>query len=356
LDDKRDEKRADLRTALRELAAAGPGDAGPHTGPKRLIAYRQGTLPAAEREAVQEHLSLCARCTGLLRELRDFEAASAGRAGSAGSAAAGPESLREEAWASLLRRLPGRAPGLRPVTPLPRSRAPYFVYAAAAALLLAVAGLSLWAAVGVRQERQRIARLERRLEERDSALATVQRSLAETGRRLDAARGRIQSLETEDNSRPARGENELAARVAGLTAELETLRRQQRSPDRLASVDVSVAPRFVLRGEEPAGGDFLLSGGAVNPVRTPPGADRLTVALDLADAANAVDAPEVRLELTDRSGEVLWSGRLPGSAFVGDDGTSVTFRGLGPGRYRLRIEGLQPDRTRLLAEYLLDVQ
>ena len=28
----------------------------PHVGTKRLIAYREGTLPGAEREKVQEHL------------------------------------------------------------------------------------------------------------------------------------------------------------------------------------------------------------------------------------------------------------------------------------------------------------
>jgi len=34
------------------------------------------------------------------------------------------------------------------------------------------------------------------------------------------------------------------------------------------------------------------------------------------------------------------------------DGSS----GLGPGSYRLRIEGLGPDRTELHGEYLLDVK
>jgi anti-sigma factor RsiW len=67
------EKRIDLKAALREIAGEESGGAGPHVGSKRLIAYREGTLPPAEREAVQEHLSLCKRCTGLLLELRDFE-------------------------------------------------------------------------------------------------------------------------------------------------------------------------------------------------------------------------------------------------------------------------------------------
>jgi len=92
-----DENRIDLKTALRELAAEESEDMGPHAGLERLIAYRRGTLPAAEHEALQEHLSLCKRCAGLLLELRGFEAASAG------GVAAGPESLRQDAWESLAR-------------------------------------------------------------------------------------------------------------------------------------------------------------------------------------------------------------------------------------------------------------
>jgi anti-sigma factor RsiW len=93
-----DEKRPDLKAVLRELAAEESGDAGPHVGSKRLIAYRQGTLPAAERETVQEHLSRCPRCTGLWRELKEFETAAA-------RGDAGPEPQRREAWESLAGRL-----------------------------------------------------------------------------------------------------------------------------------------------------------------------------------------------------------------------------------------------------------
>jgi hypothetical protein len=65
---------------------------------------------------------------------------------------------------------------------------------------------------------------------------------------------------------------------------------------------------------------------------------------------------EYRLELMDRDGELLWAGRRPGKALLGDAGTSVSVGGLGPGRYRLRIEGLHPDRGELLAEYILEVE
>jgi hypothetical protein len=320
-------------------AAEGPGEAGPHVGSKRLIAYRQGRLPAAEREAVQEHLSLCARCTGLLRELREFEAASAA---STDTAAEGPDALREAVWDSLVQRLRGKTPGIRPVTAFPRPRrGRYFVpiaaiaaiaATAAAALLLAVVGLSV------------LARSEhRRLEEREAALAGAQRALAETGHQLDAARGRLRDLEKSPPQ--TEREKELAARVAELTAKLEALLRQP-APDRLAAagteVGISLAPRFVLRGQE-APEAFLSAGGEENPVPIHDG--RVTVALDLSDSSTY---PEIRLELVDGTGKVLWSGRRPTGALLGDDGTSVSIDGLGPGRYRLRIEGL--------TEYRLDVE
>jgi hypothetical protein len=374
------EKRADPKAVLRDLAvgAAGaaqaPGD-GPHIGSKRLIAYRLGTLPAAEREAVQEHLSLCARCTGLLRELREFEA-------DAAEGATGPEPLREEAWAALVRRLPPKAPAIRPVAGagrpdrqarqtrqarqarqvIPGALRTRSLYAAAAALLLAIGGLATWESVSVRQERQRLAHLEQRLEQREEALATVQSSQEETRRQLDAARARIHDLETDLETKPApdpgraKREAELAGRVAELTSEVEGLRRAARAPqDRIASVssgvEVSLSPRFVLRGAESPGGEILRGGGAANRVK--PQADRVSVALDLADFSTS---PEVRFELADRSGKVLWSGSRPGDTLVGDDGTLAVIQGLAPGRYRLRIEGLPPDSAALRAEYLLDVE
>lgn len=321
--------------------------AGPHVGTRRLIAYREGTLPEAEREKVQEHLSLCPRCTGLLRELRDFEAAAAG------AVAPGPDALREEAWDSLVRRLPRRpqtSAAVRPVAALPARRrpVPVLIYAAAAALLLAAIGLSIWSAVAVRQERRRVAGLERRLEERETALAEAQRSLAETRRRLRE--------EEKPESRPTAREAELESRIAELTADLEKLRRTPRvpgGPDRITAgprqIDLSAAPRFALRGQEPGDG-FLRGGGAVNPVRQ---ADRVALLVDLSDHSAYA---EYRFELIDADGNVLWVGRRPGRALLGDAGTTLSVTGLGPGRLRLRIEGLNPDSTELLGEYLLEVQ
>lgn len=355
-----EEKKIDLKAALRELAAEEPGEAGPHIGMKRLIAYRQGALPAAEREAVQEHLSLCPRCIGLLRELRDFEAASA-------RGEAGPERLRQEAWDSLVRRLPAKTAGVRPLATVTRGETPRprrfssFLMVAAAALLLVGIGLSVWAVITAQQGRQRLVDLEQRLREREAAVAALQSSLAKAERQLAAAQGQIETLEKERSARrTGREDDALAARVAELTSALAELRRTRPAPegrDRLAAaprdIELAVAPRFVLRGQEPPAGGLLRGDGAINPLRIPPQGGRLTVALSLAD--HPVFA-EYRLELVDRDGKVLWTGRRPGKTLLGDAGTSVSISGLNPGRYRLRIEGLSPDRSELLAEYLLDVE
>lgn len=341
--DLRTDLRTDLKTALRELGAEGSG---PHPGMKRLLAYRQDTLPAAEREALQEHLSLCSRCTGLLREARDFEAA-------ADSApAAGPE----KSWESLLRRLPRETPAARPAagpapaapSPRPGRRAPLLAYAAAAMLLISITGLSVWT-VAIQRERGRLTRVEQRLEQKEREIAAARRSLAEAERQLGAARGHLLLLEREkaDTGR-------LEARIAELTAELEELRRSPPAPpatERIAAVsrdiEISVAPRFALRGHEAP--ELLREGGAVNPV---PLSDRIVLVLSLPDHA---PYEEYRLELVDREGRTLWTGRRQAGSLLGDAGTSVAIQGLGPGRYRLRIEGLRPQRGRRLAEYVLDV-
>jgi len=325
---------------------------GPHVGTRRLIAYREGRLPEAEREALQEHLSLCPRCTGLLRELRAFEA------DAAGAVEPGPEPLRQEAWESLARRLPGlpqTSPAARPIAALPsRQRAgSSFLYYAAAALLLAAIGFSAWSAVTIRQERRRLAAVEQRLEERESALAAAQRSLAEAERQLQAARDQIQVI---TGSKPdTRATELLEARIAELTKALDELRRTPRAPgghDRISAgprqIDLSAAPRFSLRGKEPGDG-FLRGGGAANPVRQ---ADRVRLAVD---TSGHPAFAEYRFELVDEAGKMLWSGRRPGRSLLGDAGTTLALSGLGPGRYRLRIEGLSPDSTELLGEYVLDV-
>jgi hypothetical protein len=149
--------------------------------------------------------------------------------------------------------------------------------------------------------------------------------------------------------------NELEARVSELTAALDELRRTRKGPearDRTAaaspSIAVTLSPFFALRSQEPP--DFLRGGGAMNSV--PMKGDRIGVKLPLADHP-VFD--EYRFELSDRENQVLWTGRQPARSLLGDAGTTVSMQGLGPGLYTLRIEGLRPDRTDLLAAYLLEV-
>jgi hypothetical protein len=337
-----DDKRTDLKAGLRELAAEEAAGAGPHVGMKRLILFREGTLAAADRERMEEHLSLCPRCTRLLRELRDFEAAAA-------SGEAGPQSLRQEAWDSLAGRLPHRTPVVRPIASAGQSgarrRAPLF-FLAAAALLLATLGFVLWTLGAARQERT-VASLEEQLQEREASLAELRESLAAAERRL-ADRGESPDSEKE----------RLARQVAELTAALAELRGERNRPERReplarAAVDVAVSPQFVLRGEAPPASDFLRPGGAVNEVRLSPREDRPTLRLGLADRP---EFDEYRLELLDRQGRLLWAGRRPRRSLVGDAGAAVSISGLGTGRFRLRIEGLRPDGGDLLAEYVLEVE
>jgi hypothetical protein len=298
---------------------------------KRLIAYRERTLPAAEHEAVQEHLSLCSHCTGLLLELRDFQSAVA-------KGEAGPESLRQEAWESLVRRLPGARPVVRPIAGASRREAqrPWrgspILAGAAATLLLAVAGLAGWAMVTVREQRQRLASLEQRLNERDAKLAALESALA--------------------------GEEELAAKVAELTASVEALRRTPVVPrggiaHAAQQIAVAVSPRFALRGQQTSESGVLRGEGEINSVRMPRADERFAVTLRLPDQPSY---EEYRFELLDRDGKVLWSGRRPGRSVLGDAGTSVSVTGVGPGLYRLRIEGVSPVRIELLGEYVLNAE
>ena len=84
---------------------------------------------------------------------------------SRGSARGVPEPLRQllgnkearDLLIGAIEGLPGQPQAVRPVAPLPPRRRPVpsFVYFAAAALLLAAIGFSVWSAVTLQQERRR---------------------------------------------------------------------------------------------------------------------------------------------------------------------------------------------------------
>lgn len=71
-----------------------------HVELERLTAYYEGRMTAAEREELQEHLSLCVGCSTLLRELHEFASDSGERGLS------GPEHFEQEAWELLVQSRP----------------------------------------------------------------------------------------------------------------------------------------------------------------------------------------------------------------------------------------------------------
>lgn len=96
----------------------------------RWVEYHAGNLAAADKDAMQEHLTVCARCTGLLVDMEDFLAPPEG-----------PEAEtldfeREAVWRAIR---PHRQP---------RWRVPLSI---AAAFLVGVLGVGVWTS-GERQE------------------------------------------------------------------------------------------------------------------------------------------------------------------------------------------------------------
>jgi DNA-directed RNA polymerase specialized sigma24 family protein len=73
------------------------GAAGQHTELERLIAFDEKRVTEAEREEVLDHLNLCARCAALLHEFHEFSRDSGERG------LTGPEHLEQEAWEALQR-------------------------------------------------------------------------------------------------------------------------------------------------------------------------------------------------------------------------------------------------------------
>ncbi len=329
-----------------------------HPRAGRLIAYREGRLAEGERATIQEHLSLCRRCSTLLLELRAFEQGTNAteelpteNGDDDGSREGNPvDSNREEAWLALRRRLPPAPPAARHHLPA-SSRRPREPWLATAATVLLVVSLGLAArwAVLLQRERQQSVAIELRLAEQASALVAAQRSAAEAARQLDEAQERLSRLQAgPSGTERADRERRLEARIVELSQALERLRQRVEVQGGGPGPELAVTPRFSLRGQtsrEP----YLRPGGAGNPL---PWAERWTLAVDTAAFPLF---PDYRFELAQPDGTLLWSGRRPASAVVGDAGMAITLAGLVPGRYELRVEGLSSRRTELLGEFRLDV-
>jgi hypothetical protein len=130
------DSRAELKAVLEDFLAGARQDLAPHPAPEELLAYRAGELPAPEQARVEDHLVACPHCLELLLDLERLS--DPGFVGEHGITAA----EKAADWQAVQARLAPRE------VPRRRMAAPFFAsprpaYALAAALLVAVVGLSL---------------------------------------------------------------------------------------------------------------------------------------------------------------------------------------------------------------------
>lgn len=129
------DSKEELKAALEGFLSEAQRDLEPHPSPDELAAYSAGELSAAGETRIQNHLALCPHCLELLLDLEHWSDPESGSEPSL------PADEKAVAWQALQARLateaaPRRRPGLRLVSSRP-------AYALAAALLIAVVGLSL---------------------------------------------------------------------------------------------------------------------------------------------------------------------------------------------------------------------
>lgn len=144
-----DEQR--LRAGIRALAAEDRQGPGSHPSPDELLAYYEGDhegdhaedVSADERERIQDHLARCSECARTVLDLSSFPNVEPARE---------EDRLSDFDLAAEWRRFQERA-GTAPARPAKASpfASARLAYALAAALLLAVIGLSIWV-VRLREE------------------------------------------------------------------------------------------------------------------------------------------------------------------------------------------------------------
>src|SRR5947209_7004686 len=126
------EARDEIRQNLRAAATAAAGQ-GPHPEPGELTAYHAGELSLEAERRLQDHLVACRECAALLLDLDRLADPGFGAAAEREAAAE-----RDAAWESFRREIAAIPEPARPSRPIP----PRWLYALAAALLLAVGALS----------------------------------------------------------------------------------------------------------------------------------------------------------------------------------------------------------------------
>ncbi|HEX5718776.1 MAG TPA: zf-HC2 domain-containing protein [Thermoanaerobaculia bacterium] len=133
------ELKTELKAVLEDFLAGARQDLASHPEPEELLAYRAGELPAPERARVEDHVVACPHCLELLLDLGRLS--DPGFVGEHGITAA----EKAAGWQAVQARL---APETAPHEAPRRRRAVFFAsprpaWALAAALLVAVVGLSL---------------------------------------------------------------------------------------------------------------------------------------------------------------------------------------------------------------------
>ncbi len=133
----------EIRQAVEEWLAGAGAHGGGHPDAETLAAYHARELTEEDEQHVQDHLLACRECAALLLDLEGLGDPDFGRevAIPAGTEEAVWERLRQE-----IREEPAPPAAVVPFPPRRRSAPPPWLPALAAALLVAVIGLSVWVA------------------------------------------------------------------------------------------------------------------------------------------------------------------------------------------------------------------
>lgn len=131
----------EIRQAVEEWMARAGADGGAHPDAETLAAYHARELPEEEERHVQDHLLVCRECAGLLLDLEGLGDPDFGREVEI------PAGTEEDLWERLRQEIRKEPEPPAVVTPIRRRTAPpHWMSVLAAALLVAVVGLSAWVA------------------------------------------------------------------------------------------------------------------------------------------------------------------------------------------------------------------
>lgn len=301
-----------------------------HLNQTEMIAFCRDEMAEAERDAARDHLAVCDYCIGLFRSVRDFLE----------PADANDEEVTtnqtSDAWQSLWQRVqtapPKTVADASPIerqTEFQRRRDKTFfsdwrvTYAMAASLLISFGALGMlgWRLGQERQSRQQSEQTGRQLESKQRELEQRLSQLEQTSKALDQEREQRQAAEAERDH---------------LQSLLATVQ-----PERVV---IPVYP-FTLSAERGSGEDLNLSFKKdVQAVRL-----KLFQSKPFAFEHYAV-------ELVDGNGRVAQgASQLPPAPADGALFVLLKRTSFNPGKYKLRLFGLQENTRQQLGEYGVNV-